>query len=240
MKTGTNVTVIFFLSLLVNLLLVGFLGYKYFRLEPEKDWQDYTTKTTYWQDRVAFFTLLNTRNTQDVFLVGDSMFDRLPLEKLWPNLAVDNRGIGYDNTRALLCRLDQTVIKGHPRKVFLYVGGNDISKRDELKLIITETEQILVLLARHNIAINFVSLLPRGRQYNATHRSLQDINRDIDLFNDAFYRKCPEHNALFIDVRKPFVTGDGYLNARFTSDAIHLNAQGLELLANTLEPYVLE
>lgn len=237
---GSRMSAILTLSLLANVVMLSFLGYKYVRRSPPKQWEDYTLFNSYWQDRVAFFGILNTLQGNDVFLVGDSMFDRLPIEELWPDLPVANRGIGYDNTRALLTRLEKTVLAGHPRQVLLFVGGNDISKRNDLEMIVQEVVQIINALVARNIEVCFVSLLPRGREYSPSRRSLESINKDVRSFNRVVQKKCRELGVQFADVTESFTEKDYYLDSRYTSDAIHLNARGTVLLAGLLKPFIEE
>jgi len=240
MKISSPIPLLLIVSLSANMVMLAFLGYKYLRREPNKEWQDYTLRTSSWQDSVAFFRLVNEKNPGKILLVGDSMFRRLPLEQLWPECKVGNRGIGYDNTRALLRRLDDTVLSAAPHKVILYIGGNDISKRNDLKAIIEETERIMDIFAEHHIDTLFVSLLPRGKGYEPSQRTLAALNKDTLLFNKAMRVKCPEHHARFIDVAERFTNGEGFLAPDLTSDWIHLNAKGLSLFADLLEPYVTE
>ena len=240
MILGPRMSAVFILSFIANLVMLSFLGYKYVRRSPPKQWEDYTLFDSYWQDRVAFFGILNKLHGNDVLLVGDSMFDRLPIEELWPDLPVANRGIGYDNTRALLTRLEETVLDGNPSKVLLFVGGNDISKRNDLEMIIQEVVQIINALVARNIEVCFVSLLPRGREYSPSRRSLESINKDVRSFNHAVQQKCRELGAQFADVTESFIEKGYYLNSHYTSDAIHLNARGTVLLAGLLKPYIEE
>jgi len=240
MKLGQRMSVVVILSLIANVVMLTFLGYKYLKRSPPKQWQDYTVFDPYWQDRVSFFGVLNQLKSNDVFLVGDSMFDRLPIEELWPDLSVRNRGIGYDNTRALLSRLNETVVNGAPRKVLLYIGGNDISKRSDLKAIVQEVGQIIEALMERRIAVCFVSLLPRGKKYSPSSRSLESINKDLVSFNHIVQQKCTELGVQFVDVTESFTEEGLYLDSHYTSDSIHLNAQGTVLLAKLLEPYIRE
>jgi len=240
MKGNEAMSLILACSLAVNLLGLAALAYKYLRPEPVKDWKDYTLKRTYWQDSVGYFALLNKVNPKDVLLVGDSMFDRLPPERIWKDCSVGNRSIGYDNTRALLHRLEQSVFAGNPRKVFLYIGGNDISKRSDLRQIVGEIEQIFDLLVEKGITTYFVSLLPRGKKYDPSQRTLSEINQDLVLFNQMMESKCPNHQVQYINVARLFTDKEGFLNPSLTSDSIHLNAKGIELLTGVLWPYVAE
>jgi len=240
MILGTRMSAVFILSLIANVVLLSFFGYKYLKRSPPKQWEDYTLFDSYWQDRVAFFGILNKLHGNDVLLVGDSMFDRLPIEELWPDLSVANRGIGYDNSRALLTRLEKTVLDGKPRKVLLFVGGNDISKRNDLEMIVQEVVQIIKTLVAHKIEVCFVSLLPRGRKYSPSRRSLELINKDVRSFNHAVKQKCRELGVQFADVTEPFTEKGNYLDSHYTTDAIHLNAQGTVLLAGLLKPYLEE
>lgn len=239
MKAGALTLVILFCSLFINAVAVIYLGYKYylrisFRSNPEQN----TINNFYWQDKVAFYDLLNQQQKGGVFLVGDSMFDRLNIEEALPDLGVRNRGIGFDNTHSLTHRLEKSVLIGAPRKIILFIGGNDLSKCDDVSGVIADTEQIIDTILNNGIDLAVVSLLPKGKNYVSSRRNVGEINKDILYFNEKIQRKCIKKEIVFVDITKHFVSEDFFLDKRFTSDEIHLNAQGVLLLAELLRPYI--
>ena len=238
MKSDVVIKVILFSSIFINIIAAGFLGYKYYLRVTYSSIDQTTINSSYWQDKVAFFEILNRLQKGGTYLVGDSMFDRLNIEEILFNIGIYNRGIGFDNTRSLSLRLDRSVLSGAPEKILLFIGGNDLTNRDEVEGVIADTEKIIETIIANGIKLCFVSLLPKGEKYSFSRRSVVDINKDTLYFNKRIKKKCDEEEIVFLDITQDFVTDNFFLDSRFTSDEIHLNAQGVVLLAKLLEPYV--
>ena len=66
-----------------------------------------------------------------IFL-GDSITDRYPVNKFYPNMLVINRGIGGDTMggvrhQGIYNRLESTVYNLHPKRIILMIAFNDIA-----------------------------------------------------------------------------------------------------------------
>lgn len=231
------ITIVLFLSLMLNATFFVFAGYKLYQRYTKRIELN-TIGNPYWQDKVEYFKMLNKKNDGHVYLVGDSMFDRLNVEACFSSNDISNRGIGYDNVSSLLHRLNETVLNGFPRKVLLYIGGNDLSKDDNVDDIISKTEEIIKIIANSGAELYFISVLPKGEKYISASRGVVDINRDTYNFNGRVKEICIESGCSFIDIAQLFSTEKYYLQPQFTSDEIHLNAKGVSFLAEILEPYV--
>ena len=238
MKGDDVKTVILVCSLFVNVGVVLLFGYKYYVRISYDNLEQTTINSSYWQDKVTFFEILNKQQKGDIFLVGDSMFDRLNVEDVFADIGIRNRGIGFDNTKSLAVRLDRSVLSGAPKKIFLFIGGNDLSSRDDIEVIISDTEKIIKTIINDGIEVCFVSILPKGEKYAFSQRSTADINNDTAYFNKKIKRKCIELGSSFLDVTPSFVSKEYYLEGRWTSDEIHLNAEGVVLLAKLLSPHI--
>lgn len=73
----------------------------------------------------SLFEQLPIRGNDIVFL-GNSITDGGEWAELFNNRHVKNRGISADRSGWLLDRLDP-IINGHPKKLFLMIGTNDLA-----------------------------------------------------------------------------------------------------------------
>ena len=79
-----------------------------------------------WQRRVDVWKTIPAKKNGVVF-VGSSIVEEGPWTLLFPGETIINRGISGDTTSGVLDRLDE-IIALEPEKVFLYIGGNDLSR----------------------------------------------------------------------------------------------------------------
>ena len=79
----------------------------------------------YWDRKVSLFSVLPIEENDIVFL-GNSITDGGEFNELFNRGDVKNRGISSDVITGVEKRLEQ-VTSGHPRKIFLLIGINDVS-----------------------------------------------------------------------------------------------------------------
>lgn len=88
---------------------------------------------TDYEIKVQNFRCLNAaaKKGETVF-VGSSLCELFPisemLQNVEPRIRVYNRGIGGDVTDGLLQRMEESVFALEPKKVFINIGTNDISR----------------------------------------------------------------------------------------------------------------
>ena len=75
--------------------------------------------------RRSLFEVLPVYSSDIVFL-GNSITDGCEWAELFNNRHVKNRGISGDRSGWLLDRLDP-IVGGHPKKLFLMIGVNDLA-----------------------------------------------------------------------------------------------------------------
>ena len=63
----------------------------------------------------------------DIVFVGNSITDNCEWAELFADRRVKNRGIGTDRAQWLAERIDP-IAAGHPRKLFLMIGTNDLAQ----------------------------------------------------------------------------------------------------------------
>ncbi|HVZ25875.1 MAG TPA: GDSL-type esterase/lipase family protein, partial [Sediminibacterium sp.] len=82
--------------------------------------------STYYLQRVSHFKTL-PQSRRDIVFLGNSITDGAEWAELFGNPAIKNRGISGDITAGVLHRL-RDIIAGHPAKIFLLIGINDLAR----------------------------------------------------------------------------------------------------------------
>lgn len=88
---------------------------------------------TDWEMKVHNFMCLNKFVKKgEIVFTGSSLCELFPinemLQNVEPRIRVYNRGIGGDVTDGLLERMDESIFDLEPKKVFINIGTNDISR----------------------------------------------------------------------------------------------------------------
>lgn len=172
--------------------------------------------TAIYQSRLDYFRKSDHR--AELVFVGDSLTEFGEWSELFPDHTTANRGIGGDNTRSLMDRLD---VLGDISQstVMLMIGINDfLALGDTAEEVAGRYEIILRDLigrARHVVV---QSTLPVGAPEGTA------VNADIAELNAAIQRLCAE-KCSYLDLatlRMP----DGSLHPDTTIDGVHLNGTG--------------
>ena len=109
----------------------------------------------------------------NVVFLGDSITARGAWQEIFPNAVVRNRGIGGDDARGVLARIDQ-VSSGRPAQVFLLIGANDlgigVAEADIVANIRKILDEIHSLSPQTQIYVQ--SIMPRSIEFRARIESL--------------------------------------------------------------------
>ena len=136
-------------------------------------------------------------------------------------LPILNAGRSGDTTAAALARLDDDVLGRNPRIVIVLVGGNDFLRR----------------IPRDETFRNLDTIVTRIRSQGA---AVVLVGVNVGLFTDEY---GAQYDALARRASAAFVPDilDGIVGrADRTSDAIHPNDRGYELIADRIEPVLRE
>lgn len=160
----------------------------------------------------------NIASPKIVFL-GDSITKRFNIQEFSGNNQIINRGIFFDTTHGLLDRLETNVTNLKLEKLFLMIGYNDLSVREDDE-IINNIKKIVASLNTKPVYIQ--SLLPvRGKK--------DDINERIIAINRQLKKYALESDYVYVDLHSHFIDDYNRLKAEFTRDGVHLNFFGYRL-----------
>ena len=169
-----------------------------------------------------------------VIFLGDSITYGGDWSKLFPDLTVDNRGIGGDTTTGLLNRLDE-VIAQKPSKIFLMIGTNDLCYGRSVPDIVANYRQILERFHSKlpDTEVYVQSVLPFNETIFPSNSLRTNVN--IGHLNSEIRHLAYEFKHPFINLAPSFTGPDGQLPARLTSDGLHLSNAGYLLWRNQIK-----
>ncbi len=169
-------------------------------------------------------------NKGDIVFLGDSITNWANWDKLFPGVPVRNFGIAGDTSAGVLARLHQ-ITTGHPAKVFLLIGTNDLhyGRASEEQIIVNIASIIDCLRAESPATEIYVeSIMPRHIRWA----------KQVMHLNDQLKPVVVEHGATWIDLWPLLEDGKGQLRSDFTIDRLHLRKAGIQAWANYLRKIV--
>lgn len=151
-------------------------------------------------------------------------------------------GIGGNKVYDLYLRLEDDVLNKKPDIVFIYIGVNDVWHKS---LLHTGTD--LDKFSRFYTALikkikgagaKVVLVTPAVIGEKKSGENEQD--KDLDIYSDAIRKLAAENSLPLVDLRQQFTSYDAAHNASnekqgiLTTDGVHLNARGNNLVAELM------
>lgn len=219
-------------------ILLTFLLFVSMCLTAQEIEENILENKTY-MERMAFFRANPLQKGQVIFL-GNSLTQGGKWDVYFPVQKPVNRGISGDNTLGMLGRLHE-IIDSRPSKLFLLAGINDISLNRTNDKIMTGIKSIIyqVKAGSPGTKIYVQSLLPINNSPNRYKRML-DKEKQIEELNKELQEFCDKENILFINIYPAFLGGERLLDARYTTDGLHLNDDGYGVWTDQIRKYVEE
>lgn len=219
-------------------ILLTFLLFVSMCLTAQEIEENILENKTY-MERMAFFRANPLQKGQVIFL-GNSLTQGGKWDVYFPAQKPVNRGISGDNTLGMLGRLHE-IIDSRPSKLFLLAGINDISLNRTNDKIMTGIKSIIyqVKAGSPGTKIYVQSLLPINNSPNRYKRML-DKEKQIEELNKELQEFCDKENILFINIYPAFLGGERLLDARYTTDGLHLNDDGYAVWTDQIRKYVEE
>ena len=195
---------------------------------------------TYWNQRATLFAALPV-TSDDIIFVGNSITDGGEWWELFQTPGIKNRGISGDTSRGVIDRLDP-IVAGKPKKVFLMIGINDLSRGLTIDSIAANVAQIVgrLRIESPQTKIYIQSTLPVSDEKDMFkgHSARRD---DVAPLNELYKKIALDNGATYIDLYSQFVNPQtGKMNLKYSNDGLHLLGEGYILWGKIAKPYVEE
>lgn len=197
----------------------------------------YANADKYWDQRVSLFDHLPVTENDIIFL-GNSITDGGNFEELFKREDVKNRGIRSDIIPGVQKRLEQ-VVKGHPKKIFLLIGINDVSHGLSVDKL-TERYETLVNEIRHrspDTQLYLQSLMPINNDFGV-YKNLKGKESTIVEFNKRIQEIAERNGLKYIDLWPFLADKNGKLDNKYTNDGLHLTGPGYRAWTNGIRSYL--
>lgn len=243
----TTQNALFLISIILNslFLLFTFLfvsrkgGISYIKsiisIVRNKYSQDGWGINAYYKDKKSQFEIL-PKSSDSILFLGDSLTDQGEWVELLGNANIKNRGISGDTIGRILNRLD-TIIQTKPKQIFLMVGINDL---------VNEKKSIEAVLEGYKIILS--ELQTQSPNTQVFVQSVLPVNNDFVLFwlnnnniiqvNLQLQSLAKQMNLQYIDLFSHLADAENRLDAKYTTDGLHLNGKGYLIWKEIVEKYV--
>lgn len=189
--------------------------------------------------RASLFDELGVDSTS-IVMVGNSLTHGCEWHELFNNHKMLNRGINGDTAEGIDLRL-ASVLKGHPAKIFLLCGVNDVSHDLTADSIAGSVIAMVDRIRRESptTKVYLQSLLPINNSFGR-YKKMAGKEQTIRDINALLRPMAAERGVTWVDLHPHFCDADGNLRAELTNDGLHLLAPGYLIWKEVITPYVEE
>ena len=204
-------------------------------MEPESN-QDWPNLTRYKNQN--FDIPAPQENEKRVVFMGDSITEEW--SKLYPsyfeNRSYINRGIGGQTTPQMLIRFKQDVVDLMPTVVVILAGTNDIAGNtgpSNVKMITDNIFSMATIATANDIQVVLSSVLPVYRY----EWSPEIVNPPSTIYavNECLKEFSESNGFYYLDYFSEMVDNRKGLNKEYTTDGVHPNEKGYELMSAIAE-----
>jgi lysophospholipase L1-like esterase len=198
------------------------------------------------QQRLDAFGRLNCLAQRNaIVFVGDSNTEGFPIQEMYRGpIPFYNRGIAGDTTWDVLNRMPESVYDLTPGKVFLLIGTNDLAGEDETLAGIAGRIEEICTSIRVTLPQTMLFLLSIYPVNTSHHPKIQQrvvanrTNADIQALNALIERMANGIGIRYLDLFHLLTDAEGELNVEYTTDGLHLNIAGYEVVLSKLEEHL--
>lgn len=191
----------------------------------------------YWDQKVSLFDKTPVGQNDIVFL-GNSITDGGNFEELLNRKDVKNRGIRSDVIPGVRKRLHQ-VTNGHPRKIFLLIGINDVSHGLSVGELARRYETLVndIRAKSPETRLYIQSVMPINNDFGV-YKNLRGREQTVLEFNREIEKIAVKNGLTYIDLWPALADKDGKLRKEFTNDGLHLLGDGYLAWIAAIRPYL--
>lgn len=196
--------------------------------------------TELWGQRATLFNTLGV-DSASIVMFGNSLTHGNEWHELFDDHKILNRGINGDIIEGLTDRLD-CVVNGHPAKIFLLIGANDVSHDISADSIASAAGDLIQLIRERTpqTRLYVQSLLPINNKDYKRYKAMFGKDQVIRDVNKLLKPVAEANGATWINVHDSLTDDEGNLRADLTNDGLHLLGQGYIIWRDILLPYIKE
>lgn len=156
------------------------------------------------------------------------------LEKDFPKSKIVNTGLGGSQTDDLLLYLDELVINFGPKKIFIYVGENDINAGKPVRQVLSEYAVLMERVSTKfpETEFYFIGTKPSPGRWEKRGQMMA-LNEEVRMLAQN------KEKVTYIDVWTPMLDKSGSPNEElFIEDRLHMNANGYKIWKKAVKPYL--
>ena len=189
--------------------------------------------------RATLFDQLGVRS-DNIVMLGNSITHYTEWCELLDNPKVRYRGISGDVVQGIQDRLE-SVTSGHPAKIFLLIGVNDVSHDLTADSIVTAQLALIDRIMRETPTTKLYvqSVLPINNNFGRYKKLIgkEQVVRDI---NAKLRPEVEKRGLPWIELYSAMVDDEGNLRKDLTNDGLHLLPEAYEIWIEILRPYINE
>ena len=202
--------------------------------------------TPYWVEHLKQLYDAPTKDTDVVFL-GDSITEMFPVDKLFTEFSVANRGIQGDLSLGINITMEYRVCNLNPKVLYLMIGTNDIAYwgyNNDITISYINDGLSYVRQINKGCKIVLCSIPPCYYNENnpfvhdqRVHRPKEkviELNKRIKEYADA------HDDITFFDAHALLKDENDSLPLDYTVDGLHLSFKAYEKIAEKLKPILKE
>ena len=195
--------------------------------------------TELYYQRASLFDMLPV-DSNSIVMLGNSLTHGCEWHELFGMPNVLNRGINGDIVEGIRERVEP-ILKGHPKKIFLLSGVNDVSHHLTADSIVTALGSLISYIREQTpeTQLYVESLLPINNSFKRYKNIFgkEQVIRDINAKLEGVVKS---KGATWINVYPAFCDEESNLRSDLTNDGLHLLGPGYMIWRDLLLPYILE
>jgi lysophospholipase L1-like esterase len=162
-----------------------------------------------------------------IMMVGNSITEGGDWNKLLKDSAVINRGISGDVTFGVLHRI-KDITDRKPRKLFLLIGINDLSRNTPDEVIIENIFNIVgkIRSGSPKTEIYIQSILPTNESFKNLNKNFLGKGEHITAINDQLKKYASKMRYTYVDLYSSLLDPESHMDAKYSVDGLHLSPAG--------------
>ena len=191
----------------------------------------------YWDQKTSLYEILPIYE-QDIVFLGNSITDGGEFSELFNMPNIKNRGIRSDIITGVEKRVSQ-VTTGHPQKIFLLIGINDVSHGHSVTELARRYERLVKRIRNESpqTRLYLQSVMPVNNSLKR-YKNLAGKEKTIKEFNSRIAEIAKANGAEYVDLWAVLADKSGNLPLAYTNDGLHLNGRGYRMWTDALRPLV--